>query len=250
MFSATKLLRVIGFSTVATSDVSMLARVKENIVMVETVTTCGSAAPGEATTGATRDISGTPDSSGKGNDTDVIDESTGVLKSYGRFLLQSGKKVPIDQLRWFEDVLDMPQCSYEIHFLLRWLVALSVTLNEKYQLPRIQEASRWTWQRVVLHLHEYTESGKLPVRAKYEQLGRLMRFNLRPFANVRVVSAILIFFCRYNFMYRLLGHWKYALLAHAACLFYYSTANLCPMYYSTLFALIIVGIMYEAYKIF
>jgi len=248
MFSMSKLLRVLGFSTVVSSDASMLARVKADIEKVEAVTACPSIVSGE-TTAATKENSSSKDN-GRINDTDVTDESTGILKSYGRYLLQSGKKVPIDQLRWFEDVLDMPQCSYEIHFLVRWLVTVSTMLNEKYQLPHIKEASRWTWKRLSLHLHEYTESGKLPVRAKYDELGRLMRFNFRPLADVRVVSAILLFFGRYSFMFRLLGNWNYALLAHAACLFYYNTTNLYPIYYTTLFALITVGMMYQVYRLF
>lgn len=249
MFSMSKLLRVIGFSTIASSDVSMLARVKVDIESVELVTACAGISTGEAA-GTNGENSGTNGSTEKVNDTDVTDESTGILKSYGRWLLQSGKKVPVDQLRWFDDVLDMPQCSYEVHFLVRWLVKVSVMLNEKYELPRIQEASRWTWKRIALHLHEYTEPEKLPVRAKYEELGRLMRFNLRPFANVRVISAVLLLLYRYSFMFRLLGHWSYIVLAHAACLFYYNTTNLYPMYYSTLFSLIAIGILYQVYRIF
>ena len=248
-FSLTKLLAMTGYSTAVRSDDAMLTRLKEDIAKLELVTECGSATSGAAGRAATGCESPAAASPGGGPDLRVTDETTGHLKSYGRWLLQSGKKVPLDSLRWFEDVLDMPLCSYEVQCLVPLLVDASTALNVKYGLPQTPEAARWTWKKVAIHLHEHLEVGKLPVRAKYEELCRLMRFNLRPLADVRVVSGLTLLLCRNSCMFYLLGTWNYALIAHAMCLFYYNTTNLPPLYYTSLFALATGAVLFEARRL-
>ena len=202
----------------------------------------------DTTQDVTADNTGTSDRDG--TDADITDESTGMLKSQGRRLLQTGGRVPIDALRWFGDVLKMPYCSYEVQFLVKYLVDLSYELNEQYDLPRKREAAQWTWKRIAIYLHHYTEADMLPVKAKYEELKRLMRFNLRIFAHVRVISAIALLLATRSLMFRLIGLWNYLIVGHFLLLFYGNTTDLPSTYYTALaLAFALYVLYYVVFKV-
>eukprot|EP00605_Chrysophyceae_sp_TOSAG23-4_P001294 GSChrysophyteH1.ASY1.ANO1.1408.1 assembled CDS len=227
--SITKVLGILGITSINKTDTTLIDRISVDIEKVREITQCGE--------GDTESLAATQDTEVENDadaDADVTDENTGLLKSHGRKLLLSGKKVPIDALRWFGDVLEMPCCSYEVHFLVQRLVTLSQSLNEKYALPRLPESAKWTWQRIGAHLNSYEEAGQIPVRAKYNELCRLMRFNLRIFAHVRVVSLVMLFVFSRKFAFSIFGLWNYTVLIHAGILCYLGTTILPSGYYTAL----------------
>ena len=232
--SFTRLLGILGVSFDNKGDNSLIDRITADIEKIRYVTECGTLSSEEALL-ATQDImtdSASSNSEHDGTSKDITDESTGKLKSRGRRILQTGGRVPIDALRWFGDVLEMPYCSYEVQFLVSHLVDLSYSLNELYNLPQKCEAGQWTWKRIAIHLHEYIEADVLPVKAKYVELKRLMRFNLRVFAHVRVISAVALFLATRSFMFSFIGLWNYFIVGHFFLLFYGNTTDLPSVYYS------------------
>ena len=52
----------------------------------------------------------------------IHDEISGILTPAGKQRLAAGEKVGIDDLRWFDDVLLLPYCTYEVHFLAGFLM--------------------------------------------------------------------------------------------------------------------------------
>lgn len=141
------------------------------------------------------------------------DEITGVLTPAGKQRLQAGGRLAVDELRWFDDLLLMPFCSYEVHFLAHFTNELSQRLNAKYDLPQQKAATRWPWKRVFSHLRQIALLEDATIGQKATEARQMFRFNLRFLAAVRVAGPLAMMALHYVVPRALLGYYRYLLMA-------------------------------------
>ena len=165
-------------------------------------------------------------SEGEGAGTGLHDEITGVLTPAGKQRLQSGHRLAVDDLRWFDDLLLMPYCSYEVHFLARFTNELSQRLNAKYDLPHQKAAARWPWRRVLSHMRQIALLEDATIGQKFSEAKKMFRFNLRFLAAVRVACPLAMAIVHYVVPRGLLGYYRYLLLALLAFLVFRNTTYL------------------------
>jgi hypothetical protein len=173
--------------------------------------------------GATVSSDGPGSSGGGGGGYGLHDEITGQLTPQARQKLRSGHKLNVDDLRWFDDVLLMPYCSYEVHTLALFFIDLSQRLNQKYGLPAHQPAARWPWKRVFSQLHQIALLEDATIGEKALEARQLFRFNLRFLAGVRVACPLAMFLTHFLVPRVLLGWVYYVIMAFLSFLYFRDT---------------------------
>lgn len=161
--------------------------------------------------------------SGEGEGSGLHDEMTGVLTPAGKQRLLAGEKLAVDDLRWFDDVLLLPFCTYEVHFLADFTNLLSQRLNAKYDLPGLKASARWPWSRVFSHLRQVALMNDVSIGVKVAEAKKLYRFNLRFLAAVRVACPAAMLVLHYIVPQELVGYYKFLLLAFLSFLTFRNT---------------------------
>ena len=166
-----------------------------------------------------------------------------TLFGHGKQRLAAGEKVGIDDLRWFDDVLLLPYCTYEVHFLAGFTNELSQRLNAKYGLPKLQVSSRWPWSRVLSHLRLIALTEGPSLGQKIDEAKQLFRFNLRFLAAVRVACPVAMIILHYVIPRALSSHYRYLFMAFISFLTFRNTTYLDNMLRSIILLVAIAWIV-------
>jgi hypothetical protein len=209
-YTFTKAVHFMGIGSDNKVDNTLIERLQHSYDKLQIITGCNS---DSITTDNNNDKENGYDSNNRISksyeDIAVTDENTGLLKNEGIKILKNGGIIPIDGLRWFGDELELPYCTYEIIFLVKIFVKLSLYLNKKYNLPRIgSNANKWTWAHCYRHLSDYNDNTntKAPIIAKFQELLNIMRFNFRFLAHIRVISSLIIIILSHTSLLILLNY--------------------------------------------
>jgi hypothetical protein len=169
------------------------------------------------------------------------DDITGALTPQGKEKLRHGHKLAVDNLRWFDDVLLLPYCSFEVHALAHFFTELSKKLNEKYDLPQCKPSARWPWRKVMTNLLQIATTDDTNLRQKAVEAQQFFRFNLRFLAGVRVACPLAMAALHYVVPRALLGWIYHLLMLHLAYLTFVDTTELSTRY---LGLVLIIGLTY------
>ena len=175
------------------------------------------------------------------------DDITGALTPQGKEKLRNGHKLTVDNLRWFDDVLLLPYCSFEVHVLAQFFTELSIRLNAKYNLPQYKPSARWPWRKVMSNLLQIATTDETSLRVKAGEAQQLFRFNLRFLAGVRVACPLAMLALHYLVPRALLGWTHYLLMLHLAYITFVDTTELSTRY---LGLVLIIGLLYALAAIF